>query len=178
MVGSGSAARSLQNRCLPGNNPALEGAPMLSEIVTPGARFSGAQYRVLLADDDAAVRGSLAALLDGDGFLTEHASGGHEVLSLLRNYQAKESSGRLAERPFDFLVLDVNMPDLTGVEVLRRIRSEYRWSFPALFVSGEASVELKKDVEEVGGFALLPKPVEPDLFRSRIRDLVSTLIEN
>ena len=93
-------------------------------------------------------------------------------------YQAKKSSERLAERPFDFLVLDVHMPDLTGVEVLRRIRSEYRWSFPALFVSGEASVELKKDVEEVGGFALLPKPVEPDLFRSRIRDLVSTLIEN
>ncbi|MEE2882621.1 MAG: response regulator [Planctomycetota bacterium] len=156
---------------------------MLSEISIPGSgssgtSFSGSQYRVLLADDDAGVRTSLAALLDGDGFLTEHASGGQEVLSLLRNFQQKSTAGTLAVRPFDFLVLDVHMPDLTGVEVLRRIRSEYRWRFPALFVSGEASVELKRDVEEVGGFALLPKPVEPDLFRSRIRDLVRTLLEN
>ena len=156
---------------------------MLSEISIPGsgsseANFSGSRYRVLLADDDPGVRGSLAALLDGDGFLTEHASGGQEVLSLLSSFQQKSTSGRLAVRPFDFLVLDVHMPDLTGVEVLRRIRSEYRWRFPALFVSGEASVQLKKDVEEVGGFALLPKPVEPDLFRSRIRDLVRTLLEN
>ncbi|PCJ14363.1 MAG: hypothetical protein COB10_04365 [Planctomycetota bacterium] len=151
---------------------------MLSEIFTSGAGFSGSQYRVLLADDDAAVRGSLAALLDADGFVTEHASGGLEVLSLFRNFQAKNSAARPDACPFDFLVLDVHMPDLTGVEVFRRIRSEYRWRFPALFVSGEASIELKRDVEEVGGFALLPKPVEPDLFRSRIRDLVSTLLKN
>lgn len=156
---------------------------MLSEISTPGSgsfgtSFSGSRYRVLLADDDAGVRGSLAALLDRDGFLTEHASGGQEVLSLLRNRQQKNVAGKLTVQPFDFLVLDVHMPDLTGVEVFRRICSEYRWRFPALFVSGEASVELEKDVEEVGGFALLPKPVEPDLFRSRIRDLVRTLLEN
>ena len=48
---------------------------MLSEISIPGSgssgtSFSGSQYRVLLADDDAGVRTSLAALLDGDGFLT------------------------------------------------------------------------------------------------------------
>lgn len=160
---------------------------MFSEISTPGngsgngsagTSFSGSQYRVLLADDDVGVRGSLAALLDGDGFRTEHASGGQEVLTKLRNFQPKKDSVGSAVRPFDFLVLDVHMPDLTGVEVLRRIRSEYRWRFPALFVSGEASVELKRDIEEVGGFALLPKPVEPDLFRSRIRDLVRTLLEN
>lgn len=156
---------------------------MLSEISTsgagsPGARFSGSRYRVLLADDDPGVRGSLAALLDRDGFMTEHASGGQEVLTLLRNFQQRSVAGQLAVRPFDFLVLDVHMPDLTGVEVLRRIRREYRWRFPALFVSGEASVELKKDVEDAGGFALLPKPVEPDLFRSRIRDLVRTFLEN
>ena len=156
---------------------------MLSEISTPGAgslgmSFSGSRYRVLLADDDAGVRGSLAALLDRDGFMTAHASGGQEVLTRLGNFQQKSDVGQVTVRPFDFLVLDVHMPDLTGIEVLRRIRSEYRWRFPALFVSGEASVELKKDVEEVGGFALLPKPVEPDLFRSRIRDLVRTLLEN
>jgi CheY-like chemotaxis protein len=62
--------------------------------------------------------------------------------------------------------------------LLRRIRTEFRWQLPALFVSGEASEALSKDVEEAGGFALLPKPVEPDLFRSSVRDLVQTLLKN
>ncbi len=151
---------------------------MLSEIFHGGVRSSGSRYRVLLADDDAGVRGALAALLDGDGFDTEDAGGGVEALQLLCRSHDDSSSVEPIRRPFDFMVLDVHMPDLTGVELLRRIRTEYRWQLPALFVSGEASHELHRDVEEVGGFALLSKPVEPDLFRSSIRDLVQTLLLN
>jgi CheY-like chemotaxis protein len=151
---------------------------MLAEIFTPGSRFGGVRYRVLLAADDAGVRGSLAALLDGDGFETANVGGGVEALELLRRFQSAPSPGTVAASPFDFLVLDVHMPDLTGVELLRRIRTEYHWQLPALFVSGEASIELRQDVIAAGGFALLPKPVEPDDFRSCIRDLVQTLLKN
>ena len=151
---------------------------MLAEIITPGADSRRGRYRALLADDDAGVRGSLTALLDGAGFETENVGGGVEALELLCRVQFPDSADRVETSPFDFLVLDVYMPDLTGVELLRRIRTEFRWQLPALFVSGEASEALSKDVEEAGGFALLPKPVEPDLFRRSVRDLVHTLLTN
>ncbi|MDE0959399.1 MAG: response regulator [Planctomycetota bacterium] len=151
---------------------------MQAEIFMPGSTSRGTRYRVLLADDDAGVRGSLTALLDSAGFETENAGGGVEALELLCRVQSPASDERVEFSPFDFLVLDVHMPDLPGVELLRRIRTEFRWQLPALFVSGEASAALRKDVEDAGGFALLPKPVEPDLFRSSVRELVQTLLKN
>ncbi|MGB1071658.1 MAG: response regulator [Planctomycetota bacterium] len=143
-----------------------------------GSSFQGAQrapWRVLLADDDAGVRNSLAALLHLDGFATEEVGGGEEALRRLRS-----CSPSLAERglngAFDLMVLDVHMPDLTGVEVLKRARRELDWALPTLFVSGEASTDLHEEVKSAGGFRLLSKPVMPEDFRGSVRELVSTFL--
>jgi DNA-binding response OmpR family regulator len=73
----------------------------------------------------------------------------------------------------DFLVLDYNMPDLTGIEVLRRLRIRFSAPPPpAILVSGESSRELERSWLDAGGFALLPKPVVPDEFRREVRRLL------
>ena len=68
-----------------------------------GSSFQGAQrapWRVLLADDDAGVRNSLAALLHLDGFATEEVGGGEEALRRLRSCSPSDHDdlrlGRLA----------------------------------------------------------------------------------
>jgi len=141
--------------------------------------------RVLLADDDAGVRGSLAALLHLDGFATEEVCGGEEALRILRSSSPSSSQRRSLQRTslqrnlagaFDLMVLDVHMPDLTGVEVLRRARQELDWALPTLFVSGEATTELHEEVKSVGGFRLLSKPVMPADFRTSVQDLVETFL--
>ena len=146
--------------------------------------------RVLLADDDAGVRGSLAALLHLDGFATEEVCGGEEALRILRSSSPSSSQRRSLQRrslqrtslqrnlagAFDLMVLDVHMPDLTGVEVLRRARQELDWALPTLFVSGEATTELHEEVKSVGGFRLLSKPVMPADFRTSVQDLVETFL--
>ncbi len=132
-------------------------------------------WRVLLADDDAGVRGSLAALLHLDGFATEEVCGGEEALRILRDCSPKNVRRDLTS-VFDLMVLDVHMPDLTGVEVLRRTRDELDWALPTLFVSGEATVELHDEVKSVGGFRLLSKPVMPADFRVSVQDLVRTFL--
>lgn len=131
--------------------------------------------RVLLADDDAGVRGSLAALLHLDGFATEEVCGGEEALRILRSSSPSSLQRNLAGA-FDLMVLDVHMPDLTGVEVLRRARQELDWALPTLFVSGEATTELHEEVKSVGGFRLLSKPVMPADFRTSVQDLVETFL--
>ena len=123
-------------------------------------------YRVLVADDDERVRGSLESLLGGEGFSTLPVNCGFEVLRLV---EAPRTEVRI-----DFLVLDYNMPDLTGVEVLRRMREQLGLFLPTILVSGEFSDSLEQTVLEVGGFALVSKPIQPTLFRRLVWRLVKT----
>ena len=117
--------------------------------------------RVLLADDDTRCRSSLASLLAADGFVTFGVDNGREVLTEIR-----------ARTPVHFLVLDYNMPDLTGLDVLRALRRDLGLRLPTILVSGEFSLKLQQEVLREGGFALVPKPVQPTPFRSLVSELV------
>src|SRR5215470_6961444 len=65
---------------------------------------------VLIVDDEAAIRESLETLLELEGYEVDTASDGPEGLA------------RLAERPYDLVLLDFAMPERNGIEVLREIR--------------------------------------------------------
>ncbi|MEY9967333.1 DNA-binding response OmpR family regulator [Streptacidiphilus sp. MAP12-16] len=71
--------------------------------------------RVLVVDDDAAIRRSLERGLRLSGFTVALADGGHAALAALQGQP---------QTPPDVLVLDVSMPDLTGTEVCRRLRAQ------------------------------------------------------
>jgi len=157
-------------------------------------------YRVLVADDDERSLDCMVALLARDGFAIESFLGGRDALVRL-GLPGSVAFGRgpstaIPETPLappapavrrpaipadlppaapeiDFLVLDYNMPDLTGIEVLERLRIGFGAPPPpAILVSGESSRELERSWLAVGGFALLPKPVMPDEFRREVRRLI------
>ncbi|MEE8141603.1 MAG: response regulator [Planctomycetota bacterium] len=140
------------------------------------------RYRVLVADDDDGCRDSMTSLLNGEGFETFSVTGGWPVLERVVQLGKTVEAGRtqsggpaMAGGPaIDFLVLDLNMPDLSGLEVLRRMRGVLHLFLPSILVTGEFSLELERSVREVGGFALVSKPVEPLHFR----ELVWELVEN
>jgi len=165
-------------------------------------RRSKRRFKVLVADDDERSLECLVALLDQEGFLIEPAHCGTDALSLLGLTQRERRQRRTRidpqvseetelhlevgrpERPkepqrskpseleFDFLVVDYNMPDFTGVEVLRRCQAAFGGPLPAIMVSGDYSRELLLRWQQVGGFALLPKPIEPTDFRNQVWNLV------
>jgi len=68
--------------------------------------------RVLVVDDDGALRHAIAALLDEAGFRTGQASDGPEALN------------KLQQEPVDLLLLDIGLPGMSGLDVLARIRSQ------------------------------------------------------
>ncbi|MGE3966229.1 MAG: response regulator [Planctomycetota bacterium] len=129
--------------------------------------------RVLVVDDDHRCRDSLGALLEHEGFDILSAGGGNQALDVLRQGVAPGPTFVPAQRvDVHFLVLDYNMPDLTGLEVLRVIRSELQVVIPAILVSGECSPDLERSVRSEGVFALAEKPIEPVSFRELVRSLV------
>ncbi len=134
-------------------------------------------YRVVVADDDPSSRASLAALLVNEGFRTLALDGGRPVLELLERglvRRRRRGTARVVLRErIDFLVLDYNMPDLNGLDVLRQLKRERGTLLPTIFVSGELTVELERAVLEVGAFGVAAKPIQP----LRFRELVWSLVE-
>ena len=105
------------------------------------------QPRILLVDDDRAVRDSLYALLERDGYEVLAASNGPDALAIFRQ----------SIRPIDMLLTDYNMPRMSGLELAREC-SRHCGELRVLYVSGSRpDEELKADLQALNhGFLAKP----------------------
>ncbi len=110
------------------------------------------ERRLLLADDDAVMRTVWGELCRLQGFACEDAADGIDVLKMLRQ-------GR-----YDGLILDLNMPEMDGVEALRRLRSEWPL-LPVLVISGETDPEVLERVRALGAVGVLNKAYSNEQFQ-------------
>ncbi|MFJ9820341.1 response regulator transcription factor [Streptomyces sp. NPDC101151] len=107
--------------------------------------MAGRAGRVLVVDDDAAIRRSLERGLRLNGFSVALADGGRTALT-----------GARADRP-DIIVLDICMPDLSGIDVCRTLRDEGD-EVPVLMLSALDEVEDRVAGLQAGGDDYLVKP--------------------
>jgi CheY-like chemotaxis protein len=112
--------------------------------------------RVLLVDDE---REFVQTLSDR---LSLRQIGVHAV------FDAKAALTALAEEAPDVLVLDLRLPDLDGLAVLRRARAA-RPDLEVVVLSGEASREERQACQELGAFAVLDKPADIDVLADTLR---------
>ncbi len=119
-----------------------------------------APISVLFVDDDHALSYVTATYLEAIGYEVEHAQDG--IGALLATHR----------RPFDVMVLDVDMPQMSGLEVVRRARSEFRLSIPILMLSGRAGLADKLAGLDAGADDYLTKPFATAELRARIEGLV------
>ncbi len=117
---------------------------------------------VLLVDDDPGNLLALEALLDGLG------------LNLVPARTGEEALGRLGDRPFALVLLDIVMPGLDGFETARRIRGRERNGHtPIIFVTGRAADEFPiVDAYKLGAVDYLVKPLVPEILRAKVTGLV------
>jgi two-component system response regulator MprA len=115
--------------------------------------------RVLVADDERAVRDSLRRALVMEGYDVEEAAGGREALDSV-------ASGRA-----DVVVLDVLMPDVDGLEVCRRLRSQGDRT-PVLMLTARDAVSDRVEGLEAGADDYLVKPFDLDELIARLRALL------
>jgi two-component system response regulator MprA len=116
-------------------------------------------YRVLLVDDDRAIRDSLARALDLEGYEVLTAADGAEALRITRE-----------EHP-DVLVLDVMMPSVDGLTVCRVLRFEQDRT-PILMLTARTETTDRVAGLDAGADDYLPKPFDLDELLARLRALL------
>ena len=121
-----------------------------------------ASFTVLIVDDDASVRAMLGYLLHDEGYDVREASDGAEAIEALR-----------ADPP-DCVVLDLMMPNVDGLEVLRR-RNDQGFAPDTRVLILTAKTETTDAVWcwENGADEYLTKPVDPDKLAREVRQLLA-----
>jgi two-component system KDP operon response regulator KdpE len=118
-----------------------------------------ASIRILVVDDEPAIRRALRPPLMELGFQVAEASRGEEALLALR------------AAPYDAVLLDVNMPGIGGIETLRRIRS-FAPRLPVLVLTVRDQEEDKVEALELGADDYITKPFSTRELIARIRSAV------
>ena len=115
--------------------------------------------RVLLIEDDSAVAQSIELMLKSESFNVYTTDLGEEGIDLGKIYD------------YDIILLDLNLPDMSGFDVLRKLRvSKVRT--PVLILSGLASIEDKIKGLGFGADDYMPKPFHKDELVARIHAIV------
>ncbi len=115
-----------------------------------------ADLKLLLVDDEVDFLEPIAARLTRRQIACITAQSGEEALKALN----KEN--------FNCAVVDVKMPGMDGLELLRRMRQDYP-NVPVILLTGHASVELGVQGMELGAFEYLMKPVDLDELLDTVR---------
>jgi len=113
---------------------------------------------VLLVDDDVQLARMLVEFLSGEAFAAHHAESGARAFIML------------AERRFDLVILDVMMPNLSGIDVLRRLRAS--GDLPVLMLTARGDDDDRILGLELGADDYLSKPFNPRELVARIRAIL------
>ncbi|MHB1065655.1 MAG: response regulator [Georgenia sp.] len=114
--------------------------------------------RVLIADDSRVMRKIVIRTLRQagyDGWDITEASDGAEALEIA-----------LEQRP-DLILSDWNMPEMTGIDMLRNLRAQGS-DIPVAFVTSEGSTEMREFADAEGALFLIAKPFTPEAFRAAL----------
>ena len=110
------------------------------------------QANILIIDDEETMRDSCRQTLSRDGNRVEVAEDGSKGLSLLRT------------ESFDLVILDLKMPGLSGMEVLKKIKEDDPEAM-VIVITGYATVESAVEAMKRGAYDFIPKPFTPDSLR-------------
>ena len=117
-------------------------------------------YQILISDDDQGCREGLRDALGSEGYKTHLASCGREAIEVAR-------------RNFvHVMIVDMNMPDLTGLETVTIIRQEICMSVPSILMSADSSAQLKLQALSAHVESFMPKPLNLAVMRHIVEDII------
>ncbi len=112
------------------------------------------KVRILLVDDDEEALETLSDILQENGFYTETAKTGKEALA------------KVDKRVFNVILLDIKLPDMSGIEVLKALSVKHL-STMTIMITANATVQNAVDANNFGANAYIMKPIDhATLFRT------------
>lgn len=121
---------------------------------------AGHAARVLVIDDDDALRELFAIMLNGHGCQVATAKDGRRAIDMLAN------------ESFDLILLDLMMPEMDGLRMLRWLRQEQGLAVPVVIISAAADPGSAEALRAEGANAVLHKPVELPVLLEQIRQVL------
>ncbi len=110
---------------------------------------------VLIVDDESSIRESLERLIRSGGYETVMAAHGQEALA------------RAAAQEFEVVIMDIRMPGLSGIDVLRKMNTEYQ-DTSVIMISALADVGTAVEAMKLGAYDYITKPFNLDDILMRV----------
>lgn len=115
--------------------------------------------KILLVEDDEDMAFMVRSMLLSERYTVDHIANGREASQHLRTY------------PYDLVVLDWELPEMTGVEILKHFRAG-GGNTPVLMLTGKGSIDDKEQGFDAGADDYLPKPFHMKELIARVRALL------
>ena len=115
---------------------------------------------ILIIDDEASLRRTLARILQHANFEVTTAASGQEGLAFL------------SQQAFDLVYLDIRMPDMNGLEVLKKIHSEFP-ELPAILFTAQPDMNSAVEALRHGAIDYLMKPLQPQTLIDRTQAILA-----
>ena len=113
-----------------------------------------------IVEDSRSQAAVLEALLKSEGHEVDIFADGQSCLNAL------------IETTFDFFIIDWTLPDISGDEVLKRVREHCGWNVPVMFCTARADEESASDILRLGADDFVPKPIRYMEFMARVASLL------
>lgn len=117
-------------------------------------------FNILITDDDDNCRYSLKNIFEPEGYVTYLASCGREAVEI-----AKQNF-------LHILIIDIHLPDFSGLDTFAFIKEEKKILIPCIFVSADTSKELKMDAIEANAYTFIPKPINKELIKYAVEQSI------
>ena len=126
-------------------------------------KFDDGAYKVLVAEDNPTNRKVIQKILERAGHHCTLAKDGEDALD------------KIEKKEFDAIILDMNMPGMTGMDVARmyRLMRGNLTRAPIIMFSANVTTEAREESIEAGADEFLPKPIQVNLFLQTLHDLVT-----
>ena len=125
---------------------------------------------ILIVDDHPAIRTTMKDVMENEGFATVVAESGAKAIDLYK------------KNKFDFVLMDMQMPEVKGVDAFRLMLQCDRKHAEFIFISAFSSPELEKEAHQLGCIEFLQKPIRVEdvikLIRAKLRISILLFIEN
>lgn len=114
---------------------------------------------VLIIDDEKEICESVKMILDYEGYQTDYSQ------------LPSEGLNKLSSQDFAALLLDIQMPEMNGFEVLKRVREKYS-NLSVIIITAHSSVENAIKATKLGAFDFIEKPIDRDKLLLSVRNAV------
>src|SRR6478752_1332936 len=119
--------------------------------------------KILLAEDNELLRKFLTFFLEKNGYVVDQFTNGNDALEALN------------EKKYDIILTDINMPIVSGLEIIHHVRRNLFLDTPIIVFTSINMEQTELDSFKIGANEFLTKPISPNVLLVRIEKLLSAV---